>query len=193
MAIAFSAALLFAIPLGLMMGRTAPGGLVLQSAADDHLSGAEGGADADHHAVARRRRSRKNAGDLSRRQPARDLSQLSGRQGGRGKDAVVGRRDGPLGAAAHDPDRAAGGLAGNPHGMPHRPGAGADHHGHLGDDRAAVRRRQHPVQRARHGAVRHRLRHDHHHRRDGDRPRRRVRKICAAGWCDGPSPASTFP
>ena len=44
------------------------------------------------------------------------------------------------------------------------------------DDRAAVRRRQHPVQRARHGTVRHRLRHDHHHRRDGHRPRRRVRK-----------------
>ena len=78
--------------------------------------------------------------------------------------------------AANDPDRAAGGAAGNSHGMPHRIGACADHHGHIGDDRAAVGRGQHPVQCARYGTVRHRLRDDHHHRRDGDRHRRRVRE-----------------
>ena len=67
---------------------------VLQSAADDHLSGAEGRADADHHAVARRRRCLENAGDLPRRQPAGDLSQLSGRARGGGEDAVVRGRHG---------------------------------------------------------------------------------------------------
>src|SRR6266478_4357923 len=88
-------------------------GIVLQSAADGDLSGAEGGADADHHALARRRRSCKNTGYLSRRQPPRDLSQLSGRKSGRGKDAVVGRCHGAVGNAADDSDRTAGGGAGN--------------------------------------------------------------------------------
>ena len=67
---------------------------VLQSAADGHLSGAEGGADADHHAVARRRRCLEDAGDLPRRQPAGDLSRLSGRARRGREDAVVGRRHG---------------------------------------------------------------------------------------------------
>ena len=48
-------------------------------------------------------------------------------------------------------------------------GAGADHHGHQRDDRAAVRRRKHPVQCARHGTIRYGFRDDHHHRRDGHR------------------------
>src|SRR6266404_5854328 len=152
------------------------GGVVLQSAVDGDLSGAEGGADADHHALARRRRNRENTCDLSRRQPSRDLSQLPGREGGGGKDAVVGRRDGPVGGAAHDPDRAAGGIAGDSHGLPHRACARADHHGHQRDDRAAVRRRKYPVQFARYGPVRHGVRDDHHHRCDGYRSRRRVRE-----------------
>src|SRR4029077_15767515 len=118
----------------------------------------------------------KALGDLSRRQPPGDLSQLPGRQGGRGKDVMVGRGDGPFGGPAHDPDRAAGGIAGNPDRLPHRPGAGAHHHGHLRDDRPAVGRRKHSVQRARHGPVRNGLRDDHRDRRDGDRPRRRVRE-----------------
>jgi len=42
------------IPLGLLMGRSARG-VVLQSAVDGDLSGAEGGVDADHHALAGRR------------------------------------------------------------------------------------------------------------------------------------------
>src|SRR6266404_7373464 len=151
-------------------------GIVLQSAADGDLSGAEGGADADHHALARRRRNRENTCDLSRRQPSRDLSQLPGREGGGGKDAVVGRRDGPLGGAAHDADRAAGGTAGDSHRLPHRACARADHHGHQRDDRAAVRRRKYPVQRARYGPVRDCVRDDHHHRRDGYRSRCRVRE-----------------
>ena len=74
-----------------------------------------------------------------------------GRQGGGREDAVVGRRDGAFGCAAAGADRAAGGAAGNPHRLPHRTRAGADHHDHQRDDRAAVRRRQHPVQCARHG------------------------------------------
>src|ERR1700682_2828624 len=162
--------------VGIDDGPQPRGGIVLQSAADGHLSGTEGGADADHHALARRRRRCENAGDFSRRQPARDLSQLSRGEGCRGKDAVVGGCDGPVGGAAHDPDRAPGGAAGNPDRLPHGPRAGADHHGHQRDDRAAVWLRKYPVQCARHGTVRHRLRHDHHHRRDGYRTRRRLRK-----------------
>src|SRR5438876_5375871 len=150
--------------------------IILQSAADGDLSGAEGGADADHHAMARRRRTREDTGDLSRRQPSRDLSQLSGRKSGRGKDAVVGRCHGPLGNAADDPDRAARGASRNSHRLPHRAGVGTDHHGHQRDDRAAVRRRKYPVQFARYGTVRHRLRDDHHHWRNGHRSRRRLRK-----------------
>ena len=93
---------------------------VLQSAADDHLPGAEGRADADHHALARRRRCVEDAGDLPRRQPAGDLSQLSGRASGGRKDAVVRRRDGhgPRGAArAH---RVSGGAARDRGRHPHR-------------------------------------------------------------------------
>src|SRR5205814_828980 len=141
-------------------------GVVLQPAADGDLSGAESRVDADHHALARRRRHREDAGDLSRRQPSGDLSQLCRRKGGRGKDAVVGRRDGTVGGATHDADRAACRIAGNSDGLPHRPRAGADHHDHQRDDRVAIRRRKHPVQRARHGAVRHGVRNDHHCRRD---------------------------
>ena len=81
-------------------------GVVLQSAVDGDLSGAEGGADADHHAVAWRRRPRQDAGDLSRRQPARDLPQLRRRQGGRREDAVVRRGHGAVGRAAPGPHRA---------------------------------------------------------------------------------------
>ena len=105
--------------------------VVLQSADDDHLSGAESRADADHHAVDGRRRRLQDAGDLPRRQPADHLSLLPGRQGRRREDAVVGRCDGHVGADAHVAHRAAGGAAGNSHGLPHRPGAGADHHDHL--------------------------------------------------------------
>ncbi len=72
--------------------------------------------------------------------------------------------------AAHDPDRAAGGVAGNSDGLPYRPRAGADHHGHFRDDRPPIRCRKHPVQRARYGTIRYRLRDDHHHRRHGYRP-----------------------
>src|SRR6267142_1231442 len=39
----------------------------------------------------------------------------------------------------------AGGAAGNPHRLPYRAGAGADHHGHQRDDRAAIWRRKYPV------------------------------------------------
>ncbi len=46
--------------------------------------------------------------------------------------------------------------------------------GHQRDDRAAVRRRKYFVQCARHGTIRHRLRDDHYHWRDGYRPRRRI-------------------
>ena len=67
---------------------------LLQSAHDGDLSGPEGGTDADHHALARRRRSRQDAGDLPRRNPARDLPQLPRRPRGRGEDAVVGGRHG---------------------------------------------------------------------------------------------------
>src|SRR5664279_5443330 len=42
-------------------GPLARRGVVLQSAVDGDLSGAEGGADADHHALARRRRRRQDA------------------------------------------------------------------------------------------------------------------------------------
>src|SRR5258708_18438920 len=151
-------------------------GIVLQSAADGDLSGAEGGADADYHALARRRRTCENTCYLSRRQPSRDLSQLSGRKSGRGKDAVVGCSHGAVRNAADDPDRIAGGAAGNSYRLPHRAGAGADHHGYERDDRAAVRRRKYLVQFARYGTVRHRLRDDHHHWRHGHRSRRRLRK-----------------
>ena len=67
---------------------------LLQSALHDDLSGAEGGADADHHAVARHRRCLEDAGDLSRRVAAGDLSHLSGLEGGRREAAVVRRRHG---------------------------------------------------------------------------------------------------
>src|SRR5260370_11975741 len=151
-------------------------GMVRQCAADGDLSGAEGGADADYHALARRRRTRENTCYLSRRQPSRDLSELSGRKSGRGKDAVVGCSHGAVGNAADDPDRIAGGAAGNSYRLPQRAGAGADHHGYERDDRAAVRRRKYLVQFSRYGAVRHRLRDDHHHWRHGHRSRRRFRK-----------------
>src|SRR5438445_3606615 len=88
---------------------------------------------------------------------------------------MVGRRHGVVGAATPDPDRAASGTAGNLDRLPHRVGVGADHHDHQRDDRAAIRRRKHPVQRARHGPVRYRVRHDHHCRRDGYWARRLVR------------------
>src|SRR6476646_10363783 len=151
-------------------------GIVLQSLADGDLSGAEGGADADYHALARRRRTRENTRYLSRRQPSRDLSQLSRRKSGRGKDAVVGGGHGVVGNAANDPDRTAGVAAGNSHGLPHRAGASADHHGYERDDRAAVGRRKYPVQFARYGTVRYRLRDDRHHWRHGHRSRRSLRK-----------------
>ena len=51
MAIGFSVAVAVSIPLGLMMGRSRGSGGVFQSALDGHLSGAEGGPDADHHAL----------------------------------------------------------------------------------------------------------------------------------------------
>src|SRR6478736_2590917 len=155
-------------------------GLVLQSAADGDLSSAEGGVDADNHALARRRRTRENTGDLSRRQPSRDLSQLPGRKSGRGKDAVVGGCHGAVGNTADDPDCIAGGTAGNSHRLPHRTGVGADHHGYQRDDSAAVRRRKYPVQFARYGSVRHRLCDDHHHRCNGHRPRCRLRKVASS-------------
>jgi len=63
MAIGFGLAVVVSIPLGLMMGAAA-GGIVFQSAADGYLSGTEGGADADHHALARCRRRREDAGDF---------------------------------------------------------------------------------------------------------------------------------
>ena len=193
MAIGFALALLFAVPLGLMMGRSRGGRGVLQSAADDHLSGAEGGADADHHAVARRRRclARLLVIFLGVSLPVIYHSF----QGARAVEEKMLWSGAAMGMSAPQRmlrDRAAGGTAGNPVGMPHRPRAGADHHGHLGDDRAAVRRRQHPVQRARHGAVRDRLRHDHHHRRDGHRPRRRVRETAQPAGALVGAAASTF-
>ena len=66
-------------------------------------------------------------------------------------------------------------------GAAHRPGAGADHHGDERDDRAPGGRRQHPVQLARHGAIRCRLRHHRHHRRARLRARRGVRAAAVAG------------
>ena len=53
-----------------------------------------------------------------------------GRRGGRGKDDMVGRGHRPFGGAADDPDRVAGGIAGNPDRLPHWPRACAHHHGH---------------------------------------------------------------
>ena len=52
--------------------------------------------------------------------------------------------------------------------------AGADHHGHLRDDRTAIRCRKHPVQCARHGTVRYGVCDDHHRRRDGYQHRCRL-------------------
>ena len=59
--------------------------------------------------------------------------------------------------------------------LPHRPGAGADHHGRERNDRAAVRPGRHSVQCPRHGAIRHRLRHDPDRGRVGLRARCRLR------------------
>jgi ABC-type nitrate/sulfonate/bicarbonate transport system permease component len=69
-----------------------------------------------------------------------------------------------------DTHRAAGCPAGDPHRLPHRPGAGAYHHDHQRNDCPPVRGRQYPVQCARHGAIRHGVCHDHHRRCDGYRP-----------------------
>src|SRR5690349_7998356 len=55
-------------------------------------------------------------------------------------------------------------------GLSDRTGAGADHHGDQRNDCAAVRRGEYPVQLAGYGTIRHRIRDDHHHRRDGHRP-----------------------
>src|SRR5262245_31456755 len=140
-------------------------GGVLQSAADGDLSGAQGRADAHHHALARRRRRLEDAGDLPRCQPPGRLPQLSREPRGRGENPVVRRRNGNGSADAARAHRAAGGIAGNPGRLPDRARARAHHHGHERDDRAADRHRKHPVQLSRHGAVRHRLRHDRDHRR----------------------------
>ena len=163
---------------------------VLQSAADDHLSGAEGRADADHHALARRRRCLEDAGDLPRRQPAGDLSQLSGRARRGRKDAVVRRRHGH-GACGAARARRVSRRAARDHGRhPHRAGARADHDGDERDDRAQAGRRRSSVQRARDGAVRNRLRHHHHHRHARLHHRRRLRAAARArgrvGGADAP-------
>ena len=128
------ARLFCAIPLGLMMGRSRDGRRLLQPAHDGDLSGAQGRADAHHHALARRRRGRQDPGDFSRRIAAGHLSQLSGRPFGRGEDAVVGGRHGH-GAARAALARRPAGRAARDHGRrPHRPGAGVDHHGDERDD-----------------------------------------------------------
>ena len=74
MAIAFSVALVVVHPTRVDDGPQPLRGILFQSLADGDLSGAEGGTDADHHALARRRRTRENTRYLSRRQPSRDLS-----------------------------------------------------------------------------------------------------------------------
>ena len=56
MAIGFSVAVAVSIPLGLMMGRNRYVASFFNPLLMIDLSGAEGGADADHHALARRRR-----------------------------------------------------------------------------------------------------------------------------------------
>ena len=165
---------------------------VLQSAADDHLSGAEGRADAADHAVARRRRCLEDAGDLPRRQPAGDLSRLSGRARGGGEDALVRRRDGAsVRARAPAAHRVSRGAARDHGRHPHRAGARADHHGDERDDRAQAGRRRPAVQRARDGAVRDRLRHHHHHRHARLRDRRGCSRGCASASSPGPSRRTT--
>ena len=175
-----------AIPLGLMMGRSRLVAAFFNPLLMIDLSGAEGGADADHHAVARRRRRLQDAGDLSRRQPAGDLSQLSGRQAVEEKMLWSAAAMGMSAAQRLMRIVLPAALPEILVGMPHRAGAGADHHGDERDDRAAVRRRQHPVQLARHGAIRHGLRHDRHHRRARLRARRRVREAARrlVGWAE---------
>ncbi len=100
-----------------------------------------------------------------------------GSQGGRREAALVRRRDGHEQARAIAAHRAAGGDAGNHGRLPHRPRARADHHGDERDDRAPGRDRQSPVQLARPCAIFHDLRH-HRHRR---RPRLRARPAVREG------------
>ena len=93
-------------------------------------------------------------------------------------------------AAAHRVSR----RAARDHGRhPHRARARADHHGDERDDRAQAGRRRHPVQRARDGAVRNRLRHDRHHRHARLRDRRRCSSGCARVSSAGPSRCTRSP
>ena len=68
------------------------------------------------------------------------------------------------------------GLARSAAGLPRGPGNGADRDGQLGNDRAAIGRREPAVQFTRHGAVRSRLRDDHRDLCDWVRARLCVRK-----------------
>ena len=113
---------------------------LLQPADDGDLSGPQGRTDAHHHAVARRRRSRQDAGDLPRRDACRS-SITAIRAPARSRRRCCGRRppwawERASAARAH---RAAGGAARDHGRRPHRPGAGADHHGDERDDRAPER------------------------------------------------------